>query len=478
MLKKRWVFMMMVAVLVLAPAFGEGKIFAGICIFNESIVEVIPRLKNPEINRHGIFGEFYWHEALDLANIMTDAYTKEPPRGKTALFRTLFQARKNINGMPPAIRPGKIILAVITDGCDNVASQSEKTKALEELHQPLNGIMFEPVIFYFEGDEPIPVKVKEKAQGDIAAIAGPSGQVFNHADLYDAESHARKFFENSVTDAVLKDESLLLYWVLDRSASTKTAATEAIVTGIINNTGEIIMAAVNQIVDARKPNNEDMVYFKGGDVFIGSDTIPNSLPPERIQLPEFFMARTEVTIWQYYYIARKHIPGLEEPHPADRNKPVVNITWYQAAEWCNWLGEFLGRPPYYEIYRDESGNFAGVTERPWETGAVRLPAQEEFEYVQSIAWPPDPAEININSNQAVDVRSLEPNSQTGLYGIFGNVLEYTGSTMESDTSQEIRVLKGGSFSDGEPRPPSYRWWEPPSYSDGDVGFRYCVTKKY
>jgi hypothetical protein len=458
-------------------AHGEAKLYMGIGVFNEEFVEIVPRLANQEIVRRGSFGEFYFHEANAFMEISMSHYIREPARGKTAIAGALNKSRDNFEKLPPDIQFGKVILIIVTDGMETVVGKQRRSEVLQEtsrrLSLPLaNGVSPECLVFLFDGDEPAAELEKKEALRNLAFIAGE--HVFLHRDLYDAESKARNYFDNILSDSILKDEGLAIYWLLDRSQSTRTKGSQQAVGDFMRYSGKVIAEAVDRLVDARKPVvDEDTIFVKGGEFLIGSSEVPNALPPGRIVLKGFHLAKTELTRWQYYHIAQKHIPGLPEPNSASKDLPVTGISFHEAARWCNWLSEYLNRPLFYDIYYDEGGGIVGVTEKPWVTGAVRLPSQEEIEYVQSLSWPPAPGALNLDSGQAVDVKSLTPDFQ-GFYGLFGNVLEITGSTLKEDTSRNMIILKGGSFSDEEVFPPSYRWWEPPDYSDSDLGFRYCI----
>ena len=182
------------------------------------------------------------------------------------------------------------------------------------------------------------------------------------------------------------------------------------------------------------------------------------------------------------------------------NKPVENITWWEALEFCNKLSEKYGLEPVYDLSESKEGilminelggeivypdvaNFENTegfrlpTEVEWEWfargGQVAI-EQGTFDYTYSgsnnineVAW----YEVNsggvsnydwdtettyYNGGSTQDVGLKKPN-QLGLYDCSGNVWEWCYDTTENieegknyiykafDSSNIYRRLKGGSW---------------------------------
>ncbi len=225
----------------------------------------------------------------------------------------------------------------------------------------------------------------------------------------------------------------------------------------------------------------------------------------------FYLALTEVTNAQFAAFAPEHSSGIIEGRTlGNPNQPVVQVTWEQAARYCNWLSEQEGLPPFYLV---EGENITGMD--PGSKG-YRLPAEAEWEWAARVTGEPNSllrfpwgAELPPPANHGnyadisagsflgrilVDyndgfmgsaaVASFAPNAN-GFYDMGGNVAEWVhdyygtaglvGAAVETDPlgpgSGTYHVIRGSSWAHGtvtELRL-SYR-----DYNNGprdDVGFR-------
>ena len=225
----------------------------------------------------------------------------------------------------------------------------------------------------------------------------------------------------------------------------------------------------------------------------------------RVRIPRSFaIASKEITVGQFqrFLIAN---PDLELRYP-DRTKdphrgspvmqshspeddcPQIAITWYEAAQYCNWLSEREGIPKSQWVYpvdlnEIKSGmtlpsnylhrtGYRLLTEAEWEFAARAGATTSRFygegeelleEYAVYAKNPPkrkgDPNDPN-DPQRTARVGQLKPND-FGIFDIYGNVwewihdrrVEYPANVLHLDVEDKILVVndqqwrgrRGGSF---------------------------------
>ncbi|MEO7773564.1 MAG: PEGA domain-containing protein [Steroidobacteraceae bacterium] len=89
----------------------------------------------------------------------------------------------------------------------------------------------------------------------------------------------------------------------------------------------------------------------------------------------FYLGTNEVTNAQFLAFRSEHVSGFVDKQTLDLDAyPVTNVSWDQAAEFCNWLSQQDGLPVAYER---KDGHYALL--QPVGTG-YRLPTEAEWEY--------------------------------------------------------------------------------------------------
>lgn len=93
----------------------------------------------------------------------------------------------------------------------------------------------------------------------------------------------------------------------------------------------------------------------------------------------FYVSVNEITNKQYRVFNNAHKSGIYKSHDLSNDSfPVTNISWQEAAEYCNWLSEKDGLE---KVYRELNG--ALVAKNPIPTG-YRLVTESEWEWVARI----------------------------------------------------------------------------------------------
>jgi formylglycine-generating enzyme required for sulfatase activity len=223
----------------------------------------------------------------------------------------------------------------------------------------------------------------------------------------------------------------------------------------------------------------------------------------------FAIMTHEVTVDQYLRFRPEHDYFRE--YAPELSCPVQQVTWYEAAEYCNWLSEREGlREDEWCYLPNSDGEYAeGMQPAPeyLEKTGYRLPTEAEWEYacragtvtsryygetgdlLDEYAW----CAINSHERSMCPVGNAKPNG-LGLFDMLGNAAEwcqdrYSAYPISTDgnpsenapNAQEIkdqppRVARGGAFA-GVPRflRAALRAAYHPSDCRGDVGFRVART---
>ena len=222
---------------------------------------------------------------------------------------------------------------------------------------------------------------------------------------------------------------------------------------------------------AGRPTFKDMVIVNGGKY-----------------TPSFFNEEREVCNLEVckYQTTQDMWMEVMENNPSEfkgGRRPVENVSWWDALEFCNKLSKKYGLKPVYDLSRKEEGILRihqsnGKIEYPnvadfRKTEGFRLPTEVEWEWfarggeiaiqdgtfnyeysgsnnIDEVSWNGDNSE-----NRTHDVGTKRPN-QLGLYDCSGNIYEWCYDTGSNgyisektpyiyDETEESRVLKGGSW---------------------------------
>ena len=187
----------------------------------------------------------------------------------------------------------------------------------------------------------------------------------------------------------------------------------------------------------------------------------------------FALAAKPVTVEQFRQF-RRRAPRPPAVYTRTAEFPVVGISWYMAAKYCNWLSKEEGIPEDQWCY-EIKGNETKLKENYLSLTGYRLPTEAEMEYAtragaltsryygETEELLPKYAWYNKNAQEKTwPVGSLKPND-LGLFDVQGNVFTWCqesfkavssvkGDEAAEDREDELvvsstvgRVLRGGSF---------------------------------
>jgi len=162
----------------------------------------------------------------------------------------------------------------------------------------------------------------------------------------------------------------------------------------------------------------------------------------------FYLQTTEVTNAQFRQFLASHNSGQVQGNSLNReHQPVAQVSWQQAAQFCNWLSRREGLDPFYTQaqgivtgFQAESTGYRLPTEAEW-SWAARVDGERQLTFPWGDAFPPTAVGENYadsssayvtgrtisgyNDGQVVSatVGSFPPN-HNGLFDLGGNVAEW------------------------------------------------------
>lgn len=265
--------------------------------------------------------------------------------------------------------------------------------------------------------------------------------------------------------------------------------------------------------------------FTMGAPLTEARSVGNELP-HTVRIPRAFaVASKEVSVAQFQQFlsetgrreawiqaTRERWPNNPEPEKfmSYPTRAQFAVTWYEAAQYCNWLSAKAGIPKDQWVYPDSIGPGMVLPVNYLHRTGYRLPTEAEWEFAaragnsaahffgDGVSLLDDYAWYFVNSHlHGWPVGTKEPN-QFGLFDMYGNAWEWINDrwvdypergaisidnedTVLLVTDDTPRIRRGGSWSYDKETTRSAHRGSPGGYKPGDrkdsVGFRVAQTLK-
>ncbi len=258
---------------------------------------------------------------------------------------------------------------------------------------------------------------------------------------------------------------------------------------------------------------QELKLLLGGRAVLGSPPRDSARRPNETERAvvlsrPFYLGVKEVSNGEFRRFLANHTVDAQSTQSLDLElQPVVNVSWQQAAQYCNWLSRRDGLPPFYQI---KFGEVLGI--HPDATG-YRLPTEAEWEWAARVppkgpaivypwggSYPPRGRSGNYADSAAATVVTGAITTYTdgfavsapgasfsanlrGLYDLGGNVAEWVHdyydasppTALATDTlgppAGREHVIKGASWAQGSATILRFAYRDYGLEPRADLGFR-------
>ncbi|MBN1968561.1 MAG: formylglycine-generating enzyme family protein [Candidatus Delongbacteria bacterium] len=331
-----------------------------------------------------------------------------------------------------------------------------------------------------------------------------------------------KIYVDDIYNTSLKEE-----YTLTVNASQFSSGEHSYYGIAVDNLGAETKSETRKFFIRENPNVIEMMPVARGTFLMGSENgNPNEVPVHVVSLTnDAYFSRTEITVNQmciylnYAFNNSMLSPpdesgkvynttGLSKtllsisdqivfndnsflPVPGKENYPVIDISWFGAAFFCNLISMHENRNTLYNlsdwscnVYSSQSSGYRLPTEAEWEY-SVKIPGDRIYPWGNS---EPDQSFAVYQTEKIKSVMSCSPKGDSfyGVSDLSGNAREWINDSYglynatiqtnpEGASASNLKVVRGGSWqSTGSYLKATTRDFLEPAVIDNKTGFRVLL----
>lgn len=269
------------------------------------------------------------------------------------------------------------------------------------------------------------------------------------------------------------------------------ACVTALLTGCASTDSDFPTAPNDARYDHVNPIGMRFVYISPGEFDMGSPHLElgrrENEEQHTVRLTNgYYIGTFEVTIGQWKQYVKSFNNGYGAPSASwndpgfwqtSEDHPVVNVSWYDAMQFCQWLSRIDGRN--YRLPTEAEWEYAsrGGNDHGWNNGMYTSRLDDN---IDGIGW------RQIYGDVTTPVGRFMPNAW-GIYDTQGNVMEWIGdyycrydeATFQTNPAGPDmgcdRVVRGGHFNaDALQSRVAHRQGKPPTVRSNAIGFRVVM----
>lgn len=217
--------------------------------------------------------------------------------------------------------------------------------------------------------------------------------------------------------------------------------------------------------------------------YLSRETFSSCMPQKSAHVDEFYISKCEVTNQEYKeFCDHTNRPYPEDPGWGGRQAnyfikypdyPVVNVSWYDAMDFCKWLGSRLPTEAEWELAATNGGEKLYTWGNNWEHGGANIRGYDSYQRTA-------PVKGFIKDTSVAGVTDMVGNVSEWCYDNFTSTY-YRGEDYVNPKGPEFgdgKVIRGGNYGFSELNAIiPLRQSLAPDKKSPKVGFRYIYIKK-